>query len=310
MRFGNWLGTLVAGCMLLLAVFDPIPVSAQTLRIVSRFAPEAGRIVDAALVAGDHLMLLYPDAGRITDYTLDGELQQHILREGGEERRFRPSACITGRGDQLLVFDEAAHKIFFIGADGNISKGIDLAYPTSSGSLVALSRVGNLALGASDVIWASLPEYGALAGFDFSGNHVVSLDLAAMLPYASAIYTRAQVLPDGSLYVLDYHQGAVLYRQGTQGPYRRLRLESSPEPVVAPALQDFAVDSSGNVLLVTHRDDTPLQLLTPGDSGYQAHPVNLSLPSGQKRLACRWSGGMFILWTRDEPELIVLKLGP
>ena len=77
-----------------------------------------------------------------------------------------------------------------------------------------------------------------------------------------------------------------------------------------PALQDFAVDSAGNVLLVTHHDETPLYLLTPSEAGYQSHPVNLNLPSGQKRLACRWSGGMFILWTRDEPELTVLQLQP
>lgn len=309
MRFGRKLAALVAVCVLMLQALAVAPAGAQTLRIVTRFAPEDGRIVDAALLAGEHLMLLYPDAGRIADYTLAGELQQHIVREGGEERRFRPSACIARRTDELLVFDEAAHKVFFIGVDGNISKGIDLAYPVAGGSLLALSRVGDLALGASDVIWATLPEYGVLAGFDFAGNHAFNIDLAALLPYDPAVYTRAQVLPDGSIYILEYHQGAVLYRLGTQGPYRRLRLEAHQEQYVAPALQDFAVDNSGNVLLVTHSDETPLQLLTPGESGYQAHPVSLSLPSGQKRLACRWSGGMFILWTRDEPELIVLKLG-
>ena len=126
MQFGSKLSSLATIGILLVLGLIASPATAQSLRIVSRFAPEDGRIVDAALVSGNHLMLLYPDAGRIADYTLAGELQQHIVREGGEERRFRPSACIAGRQDGLLVFDEAAHKVFFIGADGNISKGIDI----------------------------------------------------------------------------------------------------------------------------------------------------------------------------------------
>ncbi|MBN2083201.1 hypothetical protein JW859_13465 [bacterium] len=286
------------------------PALAQSLKIVARFAPEDGRIVDAALLDGQHLILLYPDAGRLADYTLDGQLHQHIVREGGAERRFRPLACIARSPRELLVFDEAAHKVFFIGADGNISRGVDLAYPSSGGTLLALSRVGDLAVGGSDVIWAMLPETNTLAGFDLAGNYVTSLALGELLPYAPAIYTRAQLFPDGSLYLLEYHQGAVIYRHGPDGAYRRLRLNTADGGTVLPELQDFAVDDAGNVLLVTHDEQSPLQLLTPGGAGYAAHPVDLDLPGGNNRLACRWSGGMFILWTRDKPEVIVLQLQP
>jgi hypothetical protein len=306
-RYNAWICAVSLGLLLLLAA---APAVAQTLRIVSRFTPEAGRIVDAAVLPGEHLLLLYPDSGRIADYNFAGELNQHIIREGGEERRFRPLACAATDDDILLVFDEAAHKVFFTGADGNIFKGIDLAYPAGGGSLVALSRVGDLAAGRGNVIWATLPERGMLAAFDYDGNFVMNIELAAMLPYQPAVYTRGQVLPDGSIYVLEYHQGAVLYRRGIEGAYHRLRLGTPEGAVEVPALQDFAVDDQGNVLLVTHSDAQPLQLLTAGDTGYQAHPVNLDLPSGQRRLACRWSGGMFILWTRDNPEVTVLKLLP
>jgi len=310
MSCGRRMGWLGAGIAMLIAMVLAAPARAQTLRVVGHFTPEPGDIVDAAVLAGGHLMLLYPEAGRIADYSFDGTLNQHIIRESGEESRFRPLACVASPNGTLLVFDEAAHKVFFIGADGNITKGVDLAYPAEGGSLLALSRVGDLAAGAGRVIWATLPERGVLAAFDYDGNHVVSLELAAMLPYQPAVYTRAQVLSDASIYVLEYHQGAVLYRRGAQGAYHRLRLNQPEDSVVVPALQDFAVDDAGNVLLVTHSDSTPLQLLTPGPNGYQAHPVNLDLPSGRRRLACRWSGGMFILWTRDEPEVTVLQLLP
>jgi hypothetical protein len=305
-RRRGWIRVVIA---MVIAMMLAGPARAQTLRVVGRFTPEAGDIVDAAVLPGGHLMLLYPEAARIADYSFDGQLNQHIIRESGEESRFRPLACTVNPDGRLLVFDEAAHKVFFIGADGNITKGVDLAYPAEGGAL-ALSRVGDLAAGAGQVIWATLPERGVLAAFDYDGNHVVSLELAAMLPYQPALYTRGQVLSDGSIYVLEYHQGAVLYRRGAQGAYHRLRLSEPQDGVVVPALQDFAVDDSGNVLLVTHSDSTPLQLLTPGPNGYQAHPVNLDLPSGRRRLACRWSGGMFILWTRDEPEVTVLQLLP
>jgi hypothetical protein len=310
MRCGNrWLVAL-ALVLLSAALLLPSLSAAQTLRIVARLRPEPGQVVDAALLGTDHLLLLYPDAGRIADYTLDGQLHQHILREGGRELRFRPSACVAAPDGNLLVFDEAAHKVFFIGPDGNIFRGVDLAWPAADGQLLALSSVGDLTLGASNVIWATLPERGVLAGFDRDGNHAATLDLAALLPYDPAVYTRAQLLSDGSLFVLEYHQGAVLYRRGSQGAFRRLRLAAPQDGVTVPALQDFAVDDAGRVLLVTHSEQTPLTMLLPSDGGYQSHPVNLDLPGGHRRLACRWSAGMFIVWTRDETEVIVLEFAP
>lgn len=312
MDCGRWQAARGALVLLLAAVplILPWPSAAQTLRIVARLAPEPGRIVDAALLNDEHLLLLYPDQGRIADYTLDGELHQHILREGGRELRFRPSACAVAPDGNLLVFDEAAHKVFFIGPDGNISRGIDLAYPGEDGALLALSRVGDLTLGTSSVIWASLPEQGVLAGFDYDGNHVTSLNLAGMLPYDPAVYTRTQMLSDGSLFVLEYHQGAVLYRRGSEGSFRRLRLAAADGEVAAPVLQDFAVDEAARVLLVTHSEDAPLAMLIPAEDGYRSHPVDLDLPGGHRRLACRRSAGMFIVWTRDKPEVIVLQFAP
>jgi len=286
---------LVAALTLTLLSFSA--AQAQSAQMVAQLTPEAGLIADAALLGGDHLVLLYPELGHIADYTLDGTLHQHIVREGGVERRFRPTACIANGADSLLVFDEAAHKVFFIGADGNITRGIDLAYPDETGTLLALSRVGDIAVSGSDVLWAMLPERATLAGFDLSGNHVISLNLGDLLPYSPATYTRAQLLDDGSLYFLDYYQGAVLYRRGITGAFRRLRLEG-PD----------GADAAGNVLVATHDADAPLVLLTPGAEGYQSHNVELSLPNGVPKLACRCSGGKFIVWTRDETVVFIIEI--
>jgi hypothetical protein len=301
------------GLMLALAIgalLGAVPALAQTARVVVRITPEQGSIVDAALLDADHLLLLYPAEGRIADYSLGGELRQHIVREAGVERRFRPTACVASAADSVLVFDEAAHKVLFVGADGNIRRGIDLAYPDPAHGLLALSRVGDLALGTGDVIWAMLPERGVLAGFDLDGRHIVSLDLAAMLPYAPAVYSRAQVLPDGSLFVMEYNQGAVLYRRGATGGFHRIKLEATAGVDAAPLLQDFAVDAVGNVLLATYDETQPLRLLTPGADGYYSHPLEIDLPGDSPRLACRHSGGKYIVWTRDEPLLIVLEVTP
>ncbi len=310
MRCGNrhamLVVALVAASAFVLLSF--VTAQAQSAQMVAKLTPEAGRIADAALLGGDHLVLLYPELGHIADYTLDGTLHQHIVREGGVERRFRPTACIANGADSLLVFDEAAHKVFFIGADGNITRGIDLAYPDETGALLALSRVGDIAVSGSDVLWAMLPERATLAGFDLSGNHVISLDLGELLPYSPATYTRAQLLADGSLYILDYYQGAVLYRRGITGAFRRLRLEGPDGADAIPAMQDFAVDNAGNVLVATHDADAPLVLLTPGTNGYESHNVELSLPDGVPKLACRCSGGKFIVWARDETEVFIIEI--
>lgn len=284
----------------------PAPaLSEQRVRIVARITPQSGRIMDAALLS-EHLMLLYPDSGQIADYTLDGKLNQHIIREGGMNSRFKPTSCSTASGE-LLVFDEADHKVFFISPDGNISQGIDLAFPSDDG-LLALSRIGDLAYGANKMIYALLPERGVIALFDRKGNHQESLDLAALLPYSNGLYSRLGVLADGSLFVMDYSQGAVLYRRGAAQGFRRLRLSDTAEAQVAPTLQDFAVDEAGNVLIATTDTTNPLLLLDNSEDGYHSHALDLKLPAGSQRLACRYSGGKYIVWSRDRPYVIVLQV--
>ena len=48
--------------------------------------------------------------------------------------------------------------------------------------------------------------------------------------------------------------------------------------------------------------------LAPGDVGYQSHALRLSLPLDNPRLACRYSGGKFIVWLRDHPLVVVLEV--
>src|SRR5690606_26405754 len=69
---------------------------AAEARIVARFVPEAGQIADAAILGTDHIALLYPQDGRIADYSMEGRLMQHIIREGGAELEFLPTACTEG----------------------------------------------------------------------------------------------------------------------------------------------------------------------------------------------------------------------
>ena len=291
-------------------MFTASMAQAETLRVVARLDSEPGTIVDVAASEDDHIFLLCPGEGRVSDYTLAGELYQHIVREGGQERLFLPTACDWSQDGDLLVFDEAAHKVFFVGADGNIFRGIDLAFPSSDGSLLALSRIGDLSVGSSNTIWVTIGDGSILAGFDFQGNHVISLDLAALLPYQNAVYTRPQVLSDGSLYILDYHQGAVIYRRGPNGSFRRIALEQPTGVEAVPAIQDFAVDETGNVLVASYDLDAPLLLLTPGDGGYQSHTVDINLADGGNRFAVRYSGGKFIVWEKDQNKLVLLELVP
>ncbi|MCH7472345.1 hypothetical protein IIA79_05270 [bacterium] len=300
-----------AACLhaVVLLFLVPHPAPAQVVRVEARFVPEEGRIADAAVMANGHLALLYPDEGRIADYTPDGRLFQHIVSESGAQHRFRPTACIAGPGEMLYVFDEAAHAVFNITPDGNMTRGVGLAYPDSGGGgTLALSRVGGLAYGR-DTLWAMLPERGVLAGFDDEGALDELLDLGALLPFANAVYTRAQFLPDGWLYFLDYHQGAVIYRRGQDGNFKRLRPAGTPDSFLnAATVQDFAVDSQRNILLATHDEANPLMLLVPGEQGYESHPLELELPDGAHRLACRHSRGKYIVWLRDEPLVLVLQL--
>lgn len=283
--------------------------AAPTLHIVTRITPEEGSIADAALIDDGHLALLYPDAGHIADYTLDGQLYLHLFRESGMQRRFRPTACSAYSDAGLAVFDEAAQQVLFFNADGNIARGVDLAYPTGNGgTAIVLSTVGDLQLGTGDTIWVTLPERGVVATFNKDGQLKQQLDLATALAYPNGLYTRAQLLSDGSLFLLDYHQGAVIYRVQQEEHYHRLQLGVPDGLEAAPMVQDFAVDEHGNALIVTSLETKPVVLLTPAPDGYSLHTVDLKLPVSASRLACRYSRGRFILWTREKPYVLLLEL--
>jgi hypothetical protein len=318
MRFGRFCAaTLLATLAWVICLPDsggPLPSSLQPaaaaeqqVRIVARFVPQEGLIADAALGGDGHLFLLYPDAGQIADYTYDGKLYQHIIREGGRQNRFRPTCCLAASANELLVFDEADHKLFYITADGNFKQGIDLAYPSGAdGALLALSRIGDLALTPQQHILALLPERGVLAEFDRQGTHQSDFNLLASLPYPQAVYTRAQELQDGSLFILDYHQGAVLYRR-QQGDFRRLMLNPPQDAEAVPGVQDFAADEQGNVLLLLSDKNQPL-LLDSSKDGYHSHELNLRLPADSAPLACRQSRGKYIVWSRRVPYVCVLEV--
>jgi hypothetical protein len=305
----------IKSCLAALAAFCAVVAApsayaaAPTLHIVARITPEAGDIADAAMIGTDHVALLFPDAGHIADYTLDGQLYQHLYRESGMQHRFRPTACTAVDKNGLAVFDEAARQVFIFGPDGNAGSGIDLAYPTgSAGKALVLSTVGDIMPGANGALWAMLPERGVLACFDKNGRYQQKLDLAAALPYPNAVYTRTQLLPDGSLFVLDYHQGAVIYREQQEQHFHRLQLGVPEGLEAAPMVQDFAVDEHGNALVVTNIEGKPVVLLSHEDNGYNLHTVDLKLPVAAGRLACRYSRGKFILWLKEKPFVILLEL--
>lgn len=295
----------LCGVCLVLHSAQAAPAEKQSVKVLARFSPQVGMIADAAMADDGHLFLLYPELGQIADYTLDGKLYQHIVRESGAQSRFRPTAC-TLAGDKVLLFDEADHKVFYMNPDGNISRGIDLAYPAAEGAL-ALSRIGDLTYGTDRLIYALLPERGVLASFDGEGQHVGDLDLATLLPYPQALYTRAQLLADGSLFVLDYLQGAVMYRHGAAGEFHRLRLGEQDATVAAPQVQDFAAAESGNLLVATYSESAPLVLLDFTGGNYHSHTLEIKLPVGGTRLACRASRGKYIVWSRDRPFVMVLQ---
>ena len=297
--------TVFIAVALLLA---PYLALAQTVKVLARITPQDGHISDAAVLDNSHLVLLYPEAGQIADYSLDGKLYQHIVREAGAESRFTPTFCAVAPDGKLLVFDETAHKLFTITEDGNIVSGVDLAYPASESDVLALSRIGGLSVDAAGLVWVVLPERGVLAGFDIEGTYQASVDLAGLLPYSGAVYTRAQWLKDGSLYALDYHQGAVLYRSAGETHFHLVKMQSPAGLDAAPLAQDFAVDDAGNILFITSAEGPQLLLLTPGKQGYESHAVEIKLPTGAKRLACCHSQGRFIVWSRDKPLVCVLEL--
>jgi hypothetical protein len=300
LRFSLTLGILLLSAAPVLAAPD--------LQIVSRFVPEEGLIADAAIFADGTLALAFPDRGRIALHNKQGKLERHILREAGESLPFQPTTLANGPRDTLLVFDEVDHKLFTVSQDGNVTKGVDLAYPAASGTgALALSRIGDLSRDTSGRIWAMLPDRSMLAAFDDKGVLTDKLDLSLGLPYPGAIFTRAQFVGDGTLFVLDYHQGAVLYRaQGAR--FKRIRPPVEMSSEAEPVLQDFAVDAAGNVLATAAGGTNPVLYMAHSAQGYKAHPLKLDLPAGANRLAVRQSQGKFILWLRNKPLAYVLSL--
>jgi hypothetical protein len=323
--------SIVLACLALLAL-DAGRATAAQLSVVQTVKAAPGLISDAALQSDGVLYLCYPEAGRIAQYGPDGKLLQDIIREAGIAKRFRPTTCVltsgaklpsgnavanalhqargqtpSSGGQALQVFDEAEHQVWLIGSDGNTASGIDLAYPSPGGAL-ALSRIGQLLRGTDGLLWALLPDRGALCSFDGKGNLQQQLDLNKLLPYPAAAYSRAQFLDDGSLYVLDYNQGAVLYRRGTDAAFRRLAVDKTAGLDGAPAVQDFAADEQGNVLLLTAADSQPALLLTPSAKGYVTHALRLPLGRGPQRLGCRYQSGRFIIWNRDSGVVLLCEL--
>ncbi|MCC7479865.1 hypothetical protein IT575_15605 [bacterium] len=303
--------------------------AAMKVNIESRFVAEQGFIADAAVMGNGHIGLAYPDAGHICEYTKDGSLYKHLVREAGVDLPFRPSVLVAGPGDDILVFDEAEQAVFEVEPDGNFSKGLTLAYETGSGKTVALSKVGDLAwqpelrggealpVSKGYLTWAMLPERGEFACFNGKGKQVSVMSLANLLPYESAMYTRAQWGPNKALFVLDYSQGAVLYQRGGSGAFRRIRVLAPPlapdgaefKITAAPTLQDFAVDEDGNIIAATTDEKKALMLLTPGAKGYDSRRIDLKLKD-PGRLAVRYSRGRFVVWQRETAEVLLLRLQP
>ncbi|MCB1221975.1 hypothetical protein KDL30_15045 [bacterium] len=281
---------------------------AAEARIIARFVPEAGSIADAAILGTDHIALLYPAEGRIADYSLEGRLMQHIIREGGAELQFQPTACTEGPDLSIWVFDEAAHRVFQIAPDGNFTRSINLAYEYADGTVLALSRVGDIDVGKDGLLWVLLPDRGTITAFDKEGNMKDQVYLQKLLPWPDAVYARTANLADGSMFVLDYHQGAVLYRRGQETDFHRLILNRPAEVDSVPGVQDFAVDESGNVMLATYGNGGELYFLEPNGTDYLARRVDLKLPEGEHRLACRYSNGRFIVWLRDSQLVYVLEV--
>jgi hypothetical protein len=299
---------LSTACAILLACWlAAVPAAGQAVSIIARFAPEAGNITDAVLLDNGHLALFYPDSGRIAEYSLDGTLHHHIVHEGGTQRVFTPVCGLAPSGANMLVFDAASLNLYRVELDGNIGKAVKLAYPAASGA-IALSQLSGLSLDAQGRLWAMLTAEGKLAGFDRNGIFTEELDLTTLLPYTPACYTRSAWLPDGTLFLLDYSQGAILYRNPGEQAFRRVRLDAPEGVDAAPVLQDFAVDDRGHILAVTTASSQPVMLLTPSSAGYTAHRLNVPLPTGSNRLACRWSNGRFIVWLRDQPLVCILEL--
>lgn len=320
------LSALLLAASLLLCAQSAL--AAVKVNIEARFKPEAGFIADAAMMGSGRVGLAYPDSGHVAEYSLDGRLFKHLVREAGVELPFRPSCCVAGPGDDLLIYDEAEQAVFEVEPDGNFSKGLTLAYDPGDNKTIALSKVGDLAWqpelrggkplppAKGFLTWAMQPDNGDFCAFDGKGRQVSTMNLSRLLPFENAMYTRAQFSGDKSLFVLDYAQGAILYQRGAGTQFRRIRVIQPPklsgdaERSIegAPMLQDFAVDGDGNIIAATRDDKRALMLLSPGAKGYDSRRIDLKLPAGANRIGIRYSRGKFIVWLRDDPEVLVLRL--
>jgi hypothetical protein len=161
------------------------------------------------------------------------------------------------------------------------------------------------------LIWALLPERGEFVCFNSAGTQTSRVSFTDELPYPGALYTRAQFGGNDSLFVMDYTQGAILYRKDGDEQFRRLRPigpEKDSGVDAMPALQDFAVDAGGNILATTYDSAKPLLLLTPGKSGYDSRKIDIGLPKGSHLASVRYGRGQFVVWLRDTAFVSVLRL--
>jgi hypothetical protein len=280
-----------------LLLLGPLQALAAPFSAVRTVACTAGRICDAAADSDGRVYLCYPDAGYISQYDRTGKFTLNIRREAGVNRPFKPTSVVIGHHGLLQVFDEISRELLEIGIDGNQVRSYPLAYP-DGGQAVALSRIGHLTLDGSLSVWALLPDRAAQANFDAKGSFVEHFDLATLLPYGGAIFSRAQWSGD-KLFVLDFNQGAVLYGLPNTGQMRRLLLAKPKDIDAAPLAQDFAVDAGGRVLLLTTDKQHPALLLSPGTSGYASSYVDLPVSLVGKRMGCRPAPGGYIVWDRE-----------
>lgn len=275
--------------------------------VVAQFSPAETDIADACLLPNNHIALVLAGQGMIADYLPDGTLFQHIVREGGAAQNFRPTACSLGWDGQLYVFDEATHNVFTILPDGNIEGSFKLKLTLSPSESTAVSAVGDLHCSPQHIVWALLTDKSLMAGFNEDGEMVQRIDLEKSLPYSNAAFSESAVTADGTIYVLDYHQGAILRKAPDNRVYQRIAPFAVKGLDSAPLVQDFAVDDNHNMIVVSNTAQQQLTILTPSGNGYAAHMLSLDFPQ-DSRISCTYSAGKFILWTRDEPFVAVMEL--
>lgn len=275
--------------------------------VVARFSPAETGITDACLMSNNHIALVLTEQGMIADYLPDGTLYQHIVREGGAGQSFRPTAASLGWDGQLYVFDEATHNVFTILPDGNIEGSFKLKLTLSPAESTAVSAVGDMHCTSEQVILALLTDRSLVAGFNPAGEMVRRIDLKQSLPYSNSAYSKAAVTNDGTIYVLDYHQGAILRKLQGSRAYQRIVPFATPGIDSAPLVQDFAADDSHNLLVVSNEAASRLVILSPEAAGYRASEFALDLPQAG-RISCSYSAGKFIVWSREESFVAVLEL--